>query len=166
MKKIGIVYGSSSGNTENVAKLIQKAFGADADVVDVAQASVDKLNEYSYLILGTSTWGVGDLQDDWDGFAGQLKQVSWDGKKVAFFGLGDSASYSDSFVDGMGILYDEVKDKAQVVGKVSSADYSYDSSRAEDGGMFVGLAIDEDNESDKTDERIAAWVEGLKNEFA
>ena len=31
-------------------------------------------------------------------------------------------------------------------------------------GKFVGLALDETNEDDRTAERIAAWVETLKKE--
>ena len=33
-------------------------------------------------------------------------------------------------------------------------------------GKFVGLAIDEDNQSDLTDERIKIWVAQIKKEFA
>ena len=50
---------------------------------------------------------------------------------------------------------------AELVGKVSTDGYTFDSSASVDGGQFVGLAIDEVNESDKTDERIATWVASL-----
>ena len=33
-----------------------------------------------------------------------------------------------------------------------------------DDGKFCGLALDEDNEDDKTEGRVAAWVEQLKGE--
>ena len=49
----------------------------------------------------------------------------------------------------------------QLIGKVSTDGYTFDSSASAEGGEFVGLAIDEMNESDKTDGRIAAWVKSL-----
>ncbi len=53
----------------------------------------------------------------------------------------------------------------QLVGKVSTDGYEYDESRAEVDGQFVGLPLDEENQSNLTDERIKHWVEQLKNEF-
>jgi flavodoxin I len=52
-----------------------------------------------------------------------------------------------------------------VVGAVDASDYTYDDSEAVQDGKFVGLAIDEDNESSKTDGRIAAWVANIKPSF-
>jgi flavodoxin I len=117
-------------------------------------------------VLGTSTWGVGDLQDDWESAIGELQSANLSGKVVALFGLGDSSSYSDTFVNGMARIYDAVKGNgATVVGAVDASDYTYDDSEAVQDGKFVGLAIDEDNESSKTDGRIAAWVANIKPSF-
>lgn len=165
MKTIGIFYGSSTGNTQDAAQLIGTKLGAK-DVIDVAKASADQLASYDVLILGSSTWGVGDLQDDWDGFVNQLKKQDLSGKTVAVFGCGDSASYSDSFCDAVGILVKTAKEAgAAVVGSVDASDYEYDDSQAFEDGKFLGLALDFDNESDKTDERIANWTEQLKAEI-
>ncbi|MGK7929678.1 MAG: flavodoxin FldA, partial [Spirulina sp.] len=38
-------------------------------------------------------------------------------------------------------------------------------SKAVKNGKFVGLALDDDNESDKTSDRIQKWVTQLKSEF-
>ena len=62
MNKIAIFYGSSTGNTANIAGALAAALGADA--FDVAKNPGEKIAEYSRLIFGTSTWGLGDLQDD------------------------------------------------------------------------------------------------------
>ena len=106
MKIIGIFYGSSSGNTEGVAKQIQTEFGADnAQVFDVAKATKDDLEKFDNLIFGTSTWGFGELQDDFDGFMKQIEAANLSGKTVALFGCGDQESYSDTFVDGMGLVW-------------------------------------------------------------
>ena len=167
MSKIAIVYGSSTDNTKDVAEMIAGKFaGNDVTLLDVSNLKTGVLDDYPNLILGTSTWGLGDLQDDWDGYLADLKGSNLSGKTIAFFGLGDSGSYPDTFVDGMGILYETVQGKgANIVGTISPDGYSYNASRAEVDGQFVGLPLDEDNESDKTEDRVAAWVEQIKSSF-
>lgn len=166
MAKIGIYYGSDTGNTESVAKQIAKALGVSADsVFDVNKASAD-FSGYDVLLFGTSTMGIGDIQDDWDSFLDKVKDADLSGKKIALFGLGDSASYSDTFCDGVGTIYNAIKDKgAEIIGQVSTEGYTYDDSTALVDGQFVGLLIDEDNESDQTADRVSAWVEDLKSKI-
>ncbi len=82
---------------------------------------------------------------------------------MALFGQGDAEGYPDSFVDALGILYDEfAKTGCTFIGEVSTDGYSFDDSQALRNGIFVGLPLDEDNESDKTDSRIEAWINSLK----
>ena len=84
MTKVGIFYGSSRGNTENVAKNIFNALGSDnADIYNIRDVRKEDLEKYDYIILGTSTWGNGDLQKDWDGRLHIIDEVDWTGKKVA-----------------------------------------------------------------------------------
>ncbi len=156
MEKIAVVYGSSSGNTETTAKTIAKKIGMDhVDIFDVAKIAASALEPYRNLILGTSTWGVGDLQDDWDAFLPSFEKTDLNGKTVALFGLGDSSSYPDSFVDGMGIIYEAIQNRdCKIVGAVETKDYHFDESRALADGKFIGLPLDEDNESDQSDNRI------------
>lgn len=167
MKIIGIFYGSSSGNTEGVAKQIQAEFGADnAQVFDVAKATKDDLEKFDNLIFGTSTWGFGELQDDFDGFMKQIEAANLSGKTVALFGCGDQELYSDTFVDGMGLVWQSLQGKGcNIVGQTSTEGYSYSNSQSDVEGKFVGLAIDENNQSDQTADRVKAWVEVLKNAF-
>jgi flavodoxin I len=164
MANIGIFYGSTTGNTQSVAEKIQADFGREAaDLCPISEASVDALDAYQYLVLGTSTWGIGELQDDWLDGIKKLDRVDFSNKKVAVFGTGDPQSYPDSFVDAIGIIYEKLAEKgATVMGFWSTEGYAYDASRAEKDGRFVGLVIDEDNQSDLTDERIVRWLEGLK----
>lgn len=163
MSKIAIVYGTSTGATEGVASKIEKVLGnADTQIFDVARVTVDQLKPFDFLILGASTTGYGDLQDDWDSFLPKFKTLDFTEKKVALFGLGDSSSYSDTFANGMAVIYEAIKDNAEIVGAVSTEGYTYDDSEAVVDGNFVGLALDEDNEFDQTDARIAAWVKDLK----
>ena len=165
MKKTGIFYGTSMGNTESVAEKIAKEL--DANLHNVADNPADELRQYDNLILGTSTWGVGDLQDDWEDFLSALEKADLSGKTIALFGLGDASSYSDSFVDGMGTIYDSIKEKdCTIVGEVSTEGYSFDDSTACIDGEFVGLPLDEDNESDLTDERLKKWLEDIKGKLS
>ena len=160
MSTHAVFFGSTTGNTETIAKQIAQQL--DAKVFNVANCSSDELTKYDILIFGTSTWGIGDLQDDWESFLSDVEQADLTSKKVALFGLGDSEGYPDSFVDGMGTIYNAIKDKGcTLVGKVDPADYTYDASTAEVDGNFVGLPLDEDNESGKTDARIKNWLNSL-----
>jgi len=167
MQNIGIFYGSSTGNTETVAKQLQEELGQDNAVTfDVADAKASDLENFSNIILGTSTWGIGDLQDDFEDFLSEISNANLSGKKVAIFGLGDQYSYSDSFVDGMGEIYELLEDKScDLIGETSTDGYEYDATRAEKDGQLVGLAIDVENQDDLTAPRIKSWAEQIKNQF-
>lgn len=160
--KIGIFYGSTNGNTAEAASIIQKQFGAD--LYDVGKLkNGDDLAQYDLLILGTSTWYDGELQDDWESFMSHLMKADLEGKKVALFGLGDQESYSSDFVSGLRLIYDKVIEKgAHVIGSWEDVGYSYDHSASIVDGKFVGLVLDEENQSDLTSSRIDAWCKQLE----
>lgn len=165
MEKIGIFYGSTGGSTKSVAERVAKAFGKRAELHDIKDSTPEMINGYKYLIFGTSAWGIGDMQDDWEYFIYELDQINFEGKKVALFGLGDQAEYADSFVDGLGTLYCRLPNKDVVVGQWPLDGYKYAFSLAEKDGSFVGLVIDEHNQADQTDARIKKWVKMLEAEF-
>ena len=162
MASITIVYGSTTGNTESVAQQLASLFeGHEVETIDVADASKGTFEQADLLILGTSTWGCGDIQDDWDPMVSELEGANLAGKNVALFGLGDSGSYPDTFVDGMGILYDAaVAAGATVIGQTSNDGYGHSDSRADVDGQFVGLALDDDA-ADLTDTRVSEWAAAL-----
>ena len=57
----GIFFGSTTGTTESVAARIAERLGvAQADVHNVAAASVEDVKKYDLLLLGSSTWGSGE----------------------------------------------------------------------------------------------------------
>ncbi|MDR2382800.1 MAG: flavodoxin [Prevotellaceae bacterium] len=167
MKNIAIIYGSSTDNTKNVAqKIAQKLSGENVLLTDVSKVDFGELANYPNIILGTSTWGLGDLQDDWDSRVSELQNIDLTGKTLAFFGLGDSSSYSDTFADGMGLLYEAVEGKGiKAIGAFPTDGYSFDSSKAVKNGKFVGVAIDEDNESDLTEQRVDTWITSIVPEL-
>ncbi|HBK31723.1 MAG TPA: flavodoxin [Porphyromonadaceae bacterium] len=164
MKSIAIIYGSSTDNTREAAELIaDKLADYSPKLIDVSDATVEDFESSDVLLLGTSTWSVGELQDDWDVFSSKIKNLKLQGKTIALFGVGDSAGYPDTFVDAIGILYDDfAQTGAQFVGEVSTDGYTFDDSQSVRDGKFVGLALDADNESDLTESRIDAWVNDLK----
>ena len=163
MSKIGIFFGSSNGTTEAIAEQLgEKLNVAAADIHNVGSASADELNQYDVLLLGTSTWGAGDLQDDWFDFLDSIKTLDLAGKKVALFGCGDSSTFSDTFCDAMGTIYQELQPTGcTFIGAVETEGYTFDESTAVVDGKFVGLALDEMNEDDMTADRINNWVEAL-----
>ena len=85
------------------------------------------------------------------------------GKTVALFGCGDSESFSDTFCDAIGTLYNELQPTGCTFAEgIGTEGYNFDSSTAVVDGKFLGLALDEVNQPDMTDERIAAWAENVK----
>lgn len=160
MSKTIVVYGSTTGTCESIAQTLGDQLGAE--VINVSDLTANQLAEADNIVLGTSTWGAGELQDDWYDGVNVVKSANLSGKRVALFGCGDSASYSDTFCGGMKELYDAaVAAGATVVGAVPTDGYTFDDSDAVVDGQFVGLALDEVNEDDKTSERISAWLSAL-----
>ncbi len=159
MKKTVVVYGSSTGTCESIANTIADKLGTEA--ISVADMTADTIADNDVLLLGTSTWGAGELQDDWYDGIDVLKEANLEGKTVAIFGCGDAESYPDTFCGAMGEIYNALSDRATVVGGVSTDGYTFDDSDAVQNGQFVGLALDDVNESDKTEARIDAWIASL-----
>ena len=160
MSKTIVVYGSSTGTCESIAQTIASKLGAE--VIAVSDLTADQLAEADNILLGSSTWGAGELQDDWYDGIEIVKKADLSGKKVAVFGCGDSASYSDTFCGAMKELYDAAKEAgATLVGEVSTDGYEFDDSDAVVDGHFVGLALDDVNEDGETEERIDAWIPTL-----
>jgi len=167
MKRIGLFYGSETGDTASVASMIAAELGRDnVDVHDVADAEPETLSRYDNLVIGTSTWGYGELQGDWETFFPQLDGLDLSGKTVAFFGLGDQVNYTDVFLDAMGTLYEKFKERgAMIIGHWQTTGYEFSGSAAVVNGDFVGLALDVNNQDDLTPHRITQWVSGISNQF-
>lgn len=168
MAKIGLFFGSTTGNTEDIAERIQKEFGGD-DVValhEISDIEEDEFSEYENIIIASPTWDIGQLQSDWEGYYPELDEIDFSGKKVAYFGSGDQVGYADNFQDAMGILESKISELGgKTVGYWSTDGYDFNESKGVKNDKFVGLALDEDNQADLTDERISAWVKQLKEEF-
>lgn len=169
--KIGLFYGTNTGNTETVVEKLTdelKNNGFDVDVKDMASASVEDFNDYSTMIIAVPTWNDGELQDDWDAVFDDFKAYDFSGKKVGFVGLGDQEGYPDNFLDAIGTLGKPVlANGGEIFGYWPTEGYEFNTSVGlADNGKFFGLGIDIDNQEDMTDERIQAWVAQIKGELA
>ena len=167
MSKIGLFYASSTGNTEDTAQLIQeKLKPLEIDLHNIDSATDNAMENYTKIIIGASTWGEGDLQDDWEEYFPNLDNIDFSNKTVALFGLGDQDEYGEYFLNAMGTIYQKVVEKgAKVVGSWPIEDYDFEASTAVVDGEFVGLALDEDNEFDLTQDRVSQWTEQIKPYF-
>ena len=166
---LAIFYGSTTGNTENAAEMIHAEFGSlVTHMANITDITPQDMLKYDVLIIGTPTWNVGELQYDWEDFLPQLNGLDLTGKKIALFGLGDSYGYSENFLDALGLLWDELKvlGSPELVGLWPTEGYIFDESKGKfDDTRFLGLGLDEENESDLHDERIKAWTNQVCGEL-
>ncbi|WP_458396742.1 flavodoxin [Campylobacter sp.] len=159
-----VIFGSTMGNAEEAANKIAANLGIDT-VLNIAETSADEINGFDKLIIGSSTWGSGDLQDDMDAF--DFSELNLSGKTVALFGVGDSSSYDDTYCDALGILFDKCSELgANIVGATAAPSFDFTDSKASKDGGFVGLALDFDNYGDQVDEQIANWCDQIRANFS
>lgn len=137
-----IVFGSTTGNTENVARKISEILtgnGVKVTLKDVADAKVEELgNGYELTLLGASTWGEDEIefQEDFEPFYEQLDKAQLKDKKVALFGCGDSSyEYYCGAVD----LLEEMMEKL--------------------GARLVNVSLRIDGDPDDVDHEICQWAE-------
>ncbi len=172
MKKTAIFYGPPKGSVAKVAGIVAEAFAPEkVDMIEVKSATPRDVERYDNIVFGLSTigkanWDSEHVDDGWDLFLTQIEKIDWSHKKVAIFSLGDQVMYSRHFVDALGWMYDRlVPTEARVVGFCKPEGYHFTESEGLRDGLFPGLPIDEDNEPEKTPERVKKWVEKLKKEF-
>lgn len=163
MKSTGIFYGSETGTTKDVAYRIAAALGIEEkDIHDVAKTAPSELGRYDVLILGSSTWGAGEVETDWFGFLDGAAALDLKGHLIAIFGCGDE-SMSDTFCNAVGDIYDALQATgAEFIGQFNADGYTFTHSGAERDGRFVGLVLDEVNHPELTDRRIGEWTGSLK----
>ena len=166
---VGIYFGTETGNTQEIAESIEKQLqGCNVSACqDIADVPVTDLLKHDVLLLGVSTWNIGDIQYNWEEKLDEIHAQSYSGIKVGIFGLGDAAGYPDTFVDGMGILWDRMKESGpELIGIWPSDGYTFDESKGMyDESHFLGLVIDEDGEAEQTPDRVREWVAQLHSEL-
>ena len=165
--KIGIFYGTMSGNTVKIANLIASSCHSNVKVRCIEDFT--NVDEWDACIFGSPTLNTGaefdrsgTKFDDW--LYNQLPLMDFNDKKVAIFGLGNARGYSYYFCDAAGEIYDRLSDAgANIMGsKVDPNDYDFDASRAIRNGLFIGMMFDEENEPDKHQQRVTLWLDMLQ----
>ena len=136
----------------------------NADLINVRNATSFDFARYDFLIMGCSTEEGGNIQKDWTDKLSLLEKVDFSNKKVALFSLGDQKHHPDTFVDGMGVLYQILSETdADIIGNWYPHGYIFNKSKAFVDGSFVGLALDEDFQPSVTKTRLQKWTDYLKS---
>ncbi|SEC50830.1 flavodoxin I [Tenacibaculum sp. MAR_2009_124] len=167
-KTIGLIYGSDTGMTEEIThNIVDEWNTSDIKVIEVSNATLSDFEKFDFLILGLSTWYDGDLQSDWESYFEEFKTIDFTGKTIALFGLGDQYGYGEFFIDGVGMLAKVILENGgEIIGNWPVEGYDFSESKAEIQGedLFYGLAIDEDNQPELTQERVKKWLDQLQTE--
>lgn len=167
--KIGLFYGSTTCYTEIAAEKIQSILGEEiVELHNIKDVSLSLCQEYDFLILGISTWDYGELQEDWESHWQDIINLDLSGKIVAIYGMGDQIGYTDWFQDALGMLHDEILPLgADIIGYWPNEGYDFAHSKAltDDKEFFVGLALDEDNQYDQSEQRIEQWCDQILTEI-
>lgn len=166
---IALFYGSSTCYTEMAGEKIRQEIGEElVDMFNITETPIVTAQFYDFIILGIPTWDYGELQEDWEEIWDDIDDVDFTGKKVALYGLGDQIGYPEWFLDAMGYLHSKVVKRGAIpCGYWPNTGYEYEASKALtiDETHFVGLALDDENEFNKSPERIRQWCEQLRTEF-
>jgi flavodoxin I len=176
MAKIGIFFGTDTGNTRKIAKQIKKSFDEElmAKPINVNRAEVEDFMSYDYLVLGTPTLGEGLLpglsadceNESWEEFLPRIEDQNFSGKTIAIYGLGDQVTYPEEFVDAIFFLYEFFEERgAKLVGHWPVEGYEFELSQAVVNDQFLGLALDQDNQSNLTDDRLKSWLKQISGDF-
>jgi flavodoxin I len=172
MAKVGIFFGTDTGNTRRIAKdifsILTKSVAAKP--VNIRNATVADLQGFDTLILGTPTYGEGQLPglstgnatESWEEFLPTMEGCDFSGKKVAIYGLGNQKSYPTEFVDAMIYLYDRFEQcGATMIGAWDTEGYEFEASKSVVDKRFVGLVLDQENQKDLTPTRLEIWLKNL-----
>lgn len=167
--KIGLFYGSTTCYTEMAAEKLQAAISEyEVELHNIKETPLSECENYDILIFGISTWDYGELQEDWESHWQQISNLDLSSKVVALYGMGDQIGYGEWFQDALGMLHQEVVAQgAFIIGEWENSGYEFTASKAlnEQGTHFVGLALDEDNQYDLSDQRIDTWVKQIQHEL-
>lgn len=173
MSKTAIIYSPQGGNVNSVADKLEEMIGKDNVAIfpakEVRKEDVDAFDQMILVgsTVGADHWDNEIIVDEWAGFYEMIQNTSLENKKVALVGLGNCVIYPDHFADGMAIHYERLmRQNARIFGFVDAKEYDFtDSESVNDEGFFCGLAIDEDNEPELTDERLEKWISILGSDF-
>lgn len=169
--RAALVFGTDTGNTEEIGDKICQGLaerGVAVEMVNIVDISSDFFNDYDLIIMGIPTWDFGGIQEDWEEQEDTINDAKLSNKTVALYGLGDQLGYGDYFLDAVGWLHQRtLAAGARMIGYWSTEGYDFEASLGanSDKTLFLGLAIDEDQQFELTDIRIAAWLKQICQEY-
>jgi flavodoxin II len=174
--KIGLFYGSTTCYTEMAAEKIQQYFVENSnaqqefqvELFNIKEIALNKIDDFDLVILGISTWDYGELQEDWESHWDDIATLDLSGKIIALYGLVDQIGYTEWFHDSLGMLHEQViAQDGFVVGFWPNQGYEFAASKAltDDKSQFVGLALDEDNQYQHSEQRISQWCQQIQAEI-
>jgi len=168
MKKTAIIYSFNTKKTGNIAEKVRESLNDEkVEMVNAEELTEELFMSFDQIIMGVATWFDGELPNFWDEFVPALEDLDLKGKKIALFGLGDQKGYPENFIDGVGVMAEILEAQgADLVGFTSIDGYEFESSKAQRGEQFAGMAIDYENQGSMNKERVSAWVDQLKKEFS
>lgn len=169
--RVVVAYGSTFGTTEEIARRVvdglEARLGRRPTLADVAWTDMAEIVRHDVLVLGSSTWDVGQLQVDWDAAVGALSASDLRGRRVAVFGCGDRAGYPETFGDALGILRRHAASAgADLIGALSMRSLGFDPEtfealEARDGDELIGLLLDDQDDDAVRVARVDAWCQRL-----
>ena len=167
IKKTAIIYSFNTRKSQKVAEKIVAAFGSkNIEAINAEELTTSVFDKFDNFILSAPTWFDGELPNYWDEFIPDLEEMDLADKTFAVFGLGDQKGYPENFCDAIGILVEILEEcGSNIIGETSLEGYSYESSKAERAGQFVGLPIDQENQGRLTQGRVESWVDQLKQQM-
>ncbi|WP_298827814.1 flavodoxin domain-containing protein [uncultured Planococcus sp.] len=125
-----ILYASSTGNTEEIASLLEqhldpKVYAVSLENIEMGDMDPQQLLQYDGILFGTYTYDDGDLPFETEVFCDTLRTVDLTGKVVGVFGSGDTAY--DGFCSAVDLMKVEFKKhNAQVIPHSVKVDLSPD----------------------------------------
>lgn len=116
MAKIIIVFASLTGNTEEMANLVAKGVekaGITPVVRQLPDVAATEILDYDGILLGSYTYGDGDLADEFFDFYKEMDDLDLAGKVAAAFGSGDT-SY-EHYCKAVDDLEEKLKERGAVI---------------------------------------------------
>lgn len=161
MSKIGVIYGSNSGDTKEVAQYIAANF--DSEIIDVKDLEAEFFTKFDKFIFAASTHGQGELQKDFKAKLNLVAEADFSGKTIALVGVGGQVKHPTTFLDGLVEFLPLIRG-AKLVGSSDVDGYKFSHSLAFINGKFVGACIDFKNDPEWK-ARADKWVASIKGEF-
>ncbi|MDM5297722.1 flavodoxin [Bacillus pumilus] len=105
-----IAFASMSGNTEDMATILKQTLEGkwiDTEMMEFDDTPVETLSTYDYILIGSYTWGDGDLPYEAEDFYEEVSSLALNDIKTAVFGSGDD-SYP-KFCEAVHTFHDMLK---------------------------------------------------------